>query len=977
MAKLHTFSTIKDIKGLKLVHLNVRSLLKKMDQVRLLLRDSEVDILSISETWLKTHLHSNLVSIQGYKLYRQDRALGPLRKKKRGGGLITYIADKHASMCESLQDMDRSDETIEAQWTLIHRPNCKNVVTCNLYRPPEGNLKKALDYLDESISLLNVPKTDLFIVGDWNVNYKNQSSPEFKKLNFFITSNGLSQHIKSMTRNTDKTNSLIDLALSNSKFISSAGTLEHYISDHQPIYLVHKKGRDVRESAKFEGRSYKNYNKDKFREQLHAASWDGFYEQTNPEAAWDIILKNIISVLDVMCPIRSFHIKNYRPEWMTNELIEQLKDRDYFYSKAKKEKSEDSWNIAKYLRNATNSNIRQAKRDFILEKLNHNKNEPKKFWKTIRKVMPTKKSTNNSDILLKNGPHKLEREKVAEFVNEYFIKVGKSTSPTSTTNNAGGDGDEVGHGHVGEREMDWKFGRILDREVLRVVKDINVSKSSGLDNVSSFVIKEAFTYLIPEVTYMYNLSVDSSIFPNAWKKATVVPIPKSGDLTKVKNYRPISLLPLPGKILEKLIHHQLSMYLDGNSLLSDSQHGFRKNHPTINSVAQLSNFISTKMDNSIPVLSVFVDFRKAFDSVQHPMLLEKLSHLNLHHSVVDWVSSYLNRRQQRVFANNTYSNFATIEQGVPQGSVLGPLFYIIYANDLVNIAQNCGIALYADDTVLYTANPDFDVAIANMQSDVDAMSQWCKVNGIQVNIEKTKLLVFGGSKKLKELQSFSILYDGSPILPKLSYKYLGITLDRQLNFGLHVNGIVSSVTEKLKQFQRMRSFMTYEAALLVYKSMLLPVLEYGDIFLSAATAVNRTRLQTLQNRGLRCALGRGIETSNDELHSMADLLELKYRREQHLYNFMYNSSLDPKCLKKIQTAYCTRASKKKTLKIRHPVTERFKKSIAYNGPKKWNNLPADLQHIPAKQLFKLQISNYVWQKSQKAKLAKTVCQENE
>ena len=192
-----------------------------------------MDIFGVSETWLKPHLHSNRVSISGYQSYRLDRPTGPKTKKKRGGGLITYVSEKYASVCEPLIELDRSDKNIETQWILLHRANCKNVVTCNLYRPPNGNLKKVLDYLDDCVKSLNISKLGLFLIGDWKVDYQNRQSPNYKKLNFFGTSNGLSQFIKNTTCNTNKTTSLIDLALTNSKFVSSAGVLEHFISDHQ------------------------------------------------------------------------------------------------------------------------------------------------------------------------------------------------------------------------------------------------------------------------------------------------------------------------------------------------------------------------------------------------------------------------------------------------------------------------------------------------------------------------------------------------------------------------------------------------------------------------------------------------------------------------------------------------------------------------------------------------------------------------
>ena len=463
---------------------------------------------------------------------------------------------------------------------------------------------------------------------------------------------------------------------------------------------------------------------------------------------------------------------------------------------------------------------------------------------------------------------------------------------------------------------------------------------------------------------MLNLSIRTSTFPDAWKRATVIPIPKTGNLTMVQNYRPISLLPLPGKILEKLVHHQLSSFLEEGLLLDQNQHGFRKKHSTVHSIAQLTNYIGKKMDSRLPTLVAYIDFKKAFDCVQHPILLNKLTEMGFGKQVTDWVASYLTHRNQRVFANGTYSPLKEITQGVPQGSVLRPLFYIMYANDISKIVKKCGVAMYADDTVLFTANPDFDKAVSGLQSDINAMNTWCSGNGIMANTDKTKIIVFGSSNVLSKVPEPVICMNNVPLQVVASYKYLGVTLDNQLSYNLHVDKLIGTVTAKLKQFQRMRSFLNAKAALMVYKNMLLPILEYGDVFISATSCDNRKRLQVLQNKGLRCALNRGIETSTDDLHAEADLLKLKYRREQHVLNFMFDQAQDPSlCRTRSLNTVKTRSSSKKLLRIKRPYTEKFKKTLAYQGPKKWNALPEPLQHTQTKVTYKAMVGNSVSRKA--------------
>ena len=268
--------------------------------------------------------------------------------------------------------MNKCSVDIEAQWTILHRPHCKDVIVCNVYRPPEGKPDKAISYLDDCLRELDLNKNDIFIMGDINIDYKKKTSPNYKKLHFFVQSNGLTQLISNTTRNTKKGNSLLDLIITNSKYVCISGTLDHFVSDHQPIFIVKKKKREDRPTTEFKGRSYKNYDREAFKEGLESQNWDEFFAMSDPNLAWQYFVDKFVPILDTMCPIRTFKIKDYRPAWITAELIEQIKDRDYFYCKAKEYRDEDSWNIAKHLRNATNANIRRAISSSLMS------------WKTVK-----------------------------------------------------------------------------------------------------------------------------------------------------------------------------------------------------------------------------------------------------------------------------------------------------------------------------------------------------------------------------------------------------------------------------------------------------------------------------------------------------------------------------------------------------------------------------------------------------------------
>ena len=250
-------------------------------------------------------------------------------------------------------------------------------------------------------------------------------------------------------------------------------------------------------------------------------------------------------------------------------------------------------------------------------------------------------------------------------------------------------------------------------------------------------------------------------------------------------------------------------------------------------------------------------------------------------------------------------------------------------------------------TLLYISEKDINVSVEKLQEDINALSAWCLSNGIMANTDKTKVMVFGTKHNLASTNEadLGIRFGDVPLQIVKSYTYLGLTLDNQLNYNLHVNKIITSVTSKLNQFRRMRKFLTTKAAIMVYKGMLLPLIEYGYIFLTGTSVANKNRLQVLQNMCLRCAFNTDIDTNINDLHSDANLLHLKYRREQHLLNFMFDMAQIPSNQKpRSKSTVKTRSSNKLLLKIRRPRTERFKKSLAYLGPKRWNSLAADFHN---------------------------------
>ena len=962
---IQNFHQLSREKGLKIVHLNIRSLFRKVDQLRCILEGSNIDIFTISETWLHPNIDSRMIDIEGYTAYRSDRCSDSLGVKKRGGGLITYI--KNGSYSVSSQNAENvSNKDLEIQWFKIKRDKTKTITLANVYRPPTGKVDQAIKIIEKGLNSIARPTEEVVILGDFNIDYKNKKSLNFTKIKFFERANAFEQKICTTTRKTMSSSSILDVAFTNMKYIKEAGTIDTFISDHQPIFLLKKKCRNTEKSEQqFQGRSYRNYNKQEFTDSILAQKWDYFYDAPDAETAWAEMERIITWEADKQCPIRTYKIRNTKPSWLTNEIIEQMKDRDYFYQKAKRYNSEDDWNIAKFHRNQTNFNVRKAKADFIKEQLKNSEGNSSKFWRTIKQIIPSKKgSAESTKIMISDTNNEIiEGEKIADYMNCYFANLGSPPnttrnppSPPNLPNKTHSPPSAVGHDRQIEENI-FNIMKILKIEVQVLIDKINVSKSSGIDFLSSKLLKDSFQVLADKLTYLYNLSVAQGIFPTQWKKAFVIPIPKIGNPKKVENYRPISLLPLPGKLLEKLVHTQLSLYLEEEEILTNNQFGFRKQRSTSHAISQVLNQIYTNINRSNITAAVYIDFSKAFNSVQHSTLIAKLTELNLSAKTIEWITSYLHGRRQRTLANNTYSANLPVNQGVPQGSVLGPLLYIIYANDIVGKIKNSGFTFYADDTVLYSKKKSLVQSCEGLQEDLDNLSDWCNENDIFINTKKTKIMFFGSKAKIESTDLPNLRINDNIIQRAKTYTYLGIKLDEQLSLDTQAQAVIRKVSTKIYQLTKMRPFLSKKAALLVYKNMILPILEYGDIFIHSASKKSRKKLQTLQNKALKCALSKDKLYNTENLHNEAKLLKLKDRRHVHILLHMFQLAQIPgfKLWKAYQTTGVkTRSSKKKLISFRRPNNERYRKSITYQGPKLWNSLPAHIQKMDSYHDFKIQ-----------------------
>ena len=784
-------------------------------------------------------------------------------------------------------------------------------------------------------------------MGDFNINLEAKNEPNTKELIFTTKALGLTQQVQDPTRisfrNGVVTKTKIDLIFTNSDNIKDARTLDLNISDHLAVLVTRKKVTVPKEKVDFRGRSYRNYNREDFQNRLTNLDWGHFFDIRDPGVLWEIMEGRIEREIERMCPMKSFRVARKREMWITNEALEAIKDKDRALRRAKRTGNELDWAQARRLRNSVGRDLELLRSDFLKQQQEEHKTDHKRFWRVLSEVVPNKKQT-KGPITLKDMTTKKEINppSVPDYINRFFTNIGPELAK----------GKDFPWVYQGERvHEDIPDIETTREEVVKLCKDINPLKSSGIDKISSKICKDAFLVLVNELVHIFNCSLQSAGFPVNWKSAKVVPLFKGGDKEDVSNYRPVSLLPLPGKLLEKIVHKRITTFLEENEFLTKNQGGFRKGHSTTSTIADLTDDLFDNINLGKTTLASFIDLRKAFDTVNLSILLKKLEEAGIRNNVLRWCRNYLAERRQKTTANETTSEYLPITCGVPQGSVLGPLFFLIYVNDLENVLQDCNVKLYADDTVLYQSGENCRDAMDKLQYSMNTFANWCSANVLSINVKKTKLMAFGSRSKVKRCKNAVIKLNGDKVKMVPSFKYLGVTLDPTLNFNQHISSVIRTVQHKILLLGKVKRYLTNNVALKIYKAMILPYLDYADVIFCKANAADLEKLQKLQNRCLKLCLGQHRLFSTNRVHKEAEVPFLGDRRAAHTLNFMYKRKETRKDLLN-RREIRTRAHDAPLFQTHIPRCQAVKRSVGYFGAEEWNVLPPVIRNIDSYQEFK-------------------------
>ena len=582
---------------------------------------------------------------------------------------------------------------------------------------------------------------------------------------------------------TDISATMIDLDLTNVKEnIHASGVIHLGISDHSLIYAVRKFMLPKTNPGVREIRDYKHFDAELFVEDLSRIPWNAIQQFINPNICWNVWKSFFTDTLNRHAPIQ--HNRTRRDSVPRIKAL--MRNRGYHKKRAIKYASQTHWESFKKLRNEVNIQMRNAKSIFFRDKINDcsRSNDPKKAWTLINTLLGKNNKPNNLSELLVNDNLVSDPKSMADSLNDYFVNIGLTLAAEyeeESCNVAQTTSDNINSFQCAQ----FKFSPIPVDNFVSTLRGLKANKTTGLDKIPPKILKLSARIVAPSLTYIFNLSLATGIYIDDWKRARVTPIFKSGDRRQCANYRPISILPVVSKVFEKEVFRQVYGYPTDNCMLSKFQSGFRPKHCTVTALIQMCDEWLENMDNGKVNGVVFLDIKKAFDSINHGILLNKMKKcFGISSIELKWFESYLFNREQQCSINEQLSSKKTITCGVPQGSILGPLLFLLYINDLPECLRSTTPCMYADDTQIFSSSYDANELVVKLNSDLARVRNWLIENKLQMHPSKSKLMFIGSSYNLKIKNTEQpVVVNNTPVSRTDTHKCLGVQIDERLELG--------------------------------------------------------------------------------------------------------------------------------------------------------------------------------------------------
>jgi len=850
--------------------------------------------------------------------------------------------------------------------------NSKRFRVATIYKPPTSDCVAFTNTLTQMFHDANTDNIDNFVLGDFNIDLLHYETHNGTQ-HFLNSLNSLSliPTISKPTRiseqgdvaNGDRerfTATLIDNIFLDKPVNFVSGILTANVSDHLPVFLMKTNFFTIPHNESYRKEiKYRRINEANLQNLYVSVSRYNF-EEMCMDSTCDEAIENIYNVIfrefNNCCPIKSKTVshKNLTKPWISEDIRNYIRKKEAYFILLKQNKL--PIHFYRRYRNFVTNQIRNAKKKYYSDLFTRFNTDVKATWQAINKILRPNSDSSKKSItkIIYNNDVMINEQAISEAFNEFFANVGRNIAEEQ---------HPLPSDHLkfltGDHLNSFFFRPILVQDIQGCLLSLK-NKSSHINSIPVAVLKYLANLISPSLTILVNNSLTTGVFPTMLKQARIIPIPKGGDMYDVNNYRPISILHVFSKIFEKIVHRQLINFLEQFNILYNNQFGFRNKKSTVQAILRQLQYLYNELDSGKSVISIFLDFKKAFDCVDHEILLSKLQYYGIRGTPLKWFSSYLTNRQQFTVIGDSLSSSCIVSHGVPQGSILGPLLFLVFINDLPNASNLFKYTLFADDSTLSASfNRNDDIA-GTINAELVNVNSWLKANKICINANKTKYILF---TYRKNIVLPPILINNDRIGEVNHIKFLGILFDKNLTFKNHVDYISAKVSRSIGVIYKLSFFLPTNILHKLYYSLIQPYLLYGiEAWFSTYRSITN-KITVLQKKACRAVNNLKSQDHTTQYFRMMGALKLQHLYEYQIATYIYktiNNDHDAELLDSLNLnmdmhSYYTRNRNN----WRIPAFKRGKSqfSIQYTGVKFWNELSSYIRNATTVSNFKSRLRN--------------------
>ena len=944
---------IRNVNNLVVGSININSIRNKHDQLKLLV-DRNIDILIIEETKIDNTFPAGQFFIDGYMPpFRRDR-------NRFGGGILIYVKENIPARVLDTHELPDDIESIFLE--LNFRRN--KWLLMGTYHPPSQSTDYYYMEVGKALDVYRNTYDNLLLIGDFNE--KESDSNTLK----FMENYNLKNLVKEPTCYKNPLNpSCIDLILTNkSRNFKNTSTFDFGLSDFHKLVVTSFKSQFKAGKPKvMYYRSYKNFIKNDFKNELQSVFNEGDC------SSYELFEKNFIEILEKHAPMKSKTLRSNEAPYMTKALRKAMMKRTELATKYGKSRNPDDYKHFRKHRNYVNRLYKKERRNYFNSLNKNDVNDVKKFWKVWKPLISDNYKAQNKITLVKDDNIITEGKEVAgEFKQQFSNAVDELNIDFQwqATVDVTGLSDPIDKilqtykDHPSIRKINEhiqtpdpiEFNEVSEEQVLDLIAKFDTSKATTFKNIPGKIFKEYSHTYHKSITKLVNKTVETTDFPNKLKFADLNPTFKKGSRNAAKNYRPISVLPYMSKLYERLFIHQMQTSTD--SFLSPYLCGYRKGFGAQHALISMIEKWRKAVDNKGYAGAILMDLSKAFDCLHHDLLLAKLNAYGFTKAALKTIQSYLKDRWQRVKIENTFSDWFDLTLGVPQGSVLGPLLFNIYINDLLWFMEDSDVCNFADDTTIYVCDKDLNEMKRKLEKSSDIAIEWFRTNYFKLNTDKCKLIICGhkGPK-------ITVRVGESNVKEEEFVKLLGVHIDNKLNFNDHISKLVKKANSKLFVVKRGLNMLTFNKKKILLNSFVQSQFSHAPLVWMLCGKVANKKINKVHYNFLRILYNDNTSTFKQLLNKY-DEFTVHEKNIQKLLVEMYKLKNDtgPSLLNDIfkKSNYTGPALRRNKDFIRPQInTHKYgEKSLDNIGNILWNILPNQIKELKSLDEFKARIKKW-------------------